>query len=799
MEQTTNKTEEKQKKPSIAKGLRIVWGTVIILLALGFFGVFAISKGWLGQLPPISDLQNPISKYASRVYSADGKLMGTWSYASENRVIVPYDSLPQHLVKALVATEDERFFEHSGIDLRALGRAIVKRGFMRQKSAGGGSTITQQLAKQLYSNVTKETTALDRITRKPVEWYIAVQLERNYTKEEIIAMYLNYFDFLNNAVGIKNAAKTYFNKAPIDLSLEESATLVGMCKNPSMYNPIRFHDRSVERRNLVFSQMEKCGYITKAEMELAQAKPLDVSKFHVTSHREGIAPYFREYLRRIMMAEHPERDRYASWQYQQYYDDSLAWETDPLFGWCNKHTKKDGSHYNIYTDGLKIYTTLDSRMQEFAEEAAYQHVAKTLQPRFDAEKRGNPRAPYSGLSSAKVEEILQRYIRQSERYRVLKSKGFSEEEIQKNFNTKIPMTLFSYAGEYETMMSPHDSILYYKKFLRTAMMAMEAATGEVRAYVGGLDFNHFQYDNVLGGGRRQVGSTIKPYLYSLAMMNGFTPCDVAPNVQRTYGNWTPRNGSHARYGQMVTLKWGLSQSNNWIAAWVMSQLNPRNLINLMRQLGINSQKIDPTMSLCLGPCDISVGEMVSAYTTFSNYGVRCAPILVTQIEDADGSIIDNFAPRMTDIMKKEDAFKMIAMLRGVIDEGTGQRIRRVYNITADMGGKTGTTNSNADGWFMGFTPKMVVGCWVGGEDRDIHFNSMANGQGAAAALPIYGLFMNKVYKDRQLIKRYGITQADTFAIPKDFDLCQGELSDIDPIYKHTITDTNTGHIDESFQ
>ena len=312
MEQTTNKTEEKQKKPSIAKGLRIVWGTVIILLALGFFGVFAISKGWLGQLPPISDLQNPISKYASRVYSADGKLMGTWSYASENRVIVPYDSLPQHLVKALVATEDERFFEHSGIDLRALGRAIVKRGFMRQKSAGGGSTITQQLAKQLYSNVTKETTALDRITRKPVEWYIAVQLERNYTKEEIITMYLNYFDFLNNAVGIKNAAKTYFNKAPIDLSLEESATLVGMCKNPSMYNPIRFHERSVERRNLVFSQMEKCGYITKAERELAQAKPLDVSKFHVTSHREGIAPYFREYLRRIMMAEHPERDKYAS-------------------------------------------------------------------------------------------------------------------------------------------------------------------------------------------------------------------------------------------------------------------------------------------------------------------------------------------------------------------------------------------------------------------------------------------------------------------------------------------------------
>ncbi len=788
----------KSEMSSIGRGLRVVWTTVVVLLLLGVLVVLAISQGWLGKLPPISDLQNPISKYASRVYSADGKLMGTWSYASENRVIVPFDSLPQNLVHALVATEDERFYDHSGIDLRAVARAVVKRGMLGRKSAGGGSTITQQLAKQLYSNVTARTTAWGRLVRKPVEWYIAVRLERVYTKEEIVAMYLNYFDFLNNAVGIKNAAMTYFGKSPADLSLTECATLVGMCKNPSMYNPVRFNERSRRRRNLVLSQMVKAGYLSREDMQAASAEPLDVSKFHVASHQEGMAPYFREHLRRIMMAQPPERENYASWQYQQYHDDSLAWETDPLFGWCNKHTRKDGSHYNIYTDGLKVFTTLDSRLQAYAEEASYQHVARTLQPRFEAEKKGS--GIFSGLSHSRVEQILWRYFRQSERYNVMKSAGASDTEIREAYTRKIPMTLFSYAGDFDTQMSPRDSILYYKKFLRTAMMAMTPQTGAVVAYVGGLDFAHFQYDNVLGGGRRQVGSTIKPILYSLAMMNGFTPCDVAPNEPHSYAGWSPRNASHARLGEMVTLKWGLSQSNNWISAWVMSQLNPQNMINLMHQMGISNMNISPTMSLCLGPCDISVGEMVSAYTTFPNYGVRTAPLLVTRIEDADGTVIDTFSPRMTDIMQKEEAYKMIDMLRAVINEGTGRRIRLRYHIEADMGGKTGTTNSNADGWFMGFVPKLVVGCWVGGEDRDIHFNTMANGQGAEAALPIYARFITKVYADPTVRRDLGIAETDTFDIPRDFDICSGDYDRLSSA--HASQSQNDGPdgpgIDESF-
>lgn len=769
--------QEHKSAGSISRGVKkcvkYLWICVLVIIAAGFGAGFAISQGWLGKLPPISDLQNPINKYASRVYTEDGVLLGTWSYASENRVLVTYDSLPQNLVKALVATEDERFYEHSGIDLKALGRAVIKRGILGQKSAGGGSTITQQLAKQLYSDVARDESK--RLLQKPIEWFIAVQLERYYTKEEIITMYFNYFDFLNNAVGIKNAARTYFGKKPIDLTLEECATLVGMCKNPSLYNPMRFNERSRERRNVVLSQMQKAGFLTTDEMKTAQATPLNMEKFHVVDHKEGVAPYFREYLRRIMMANRPDRENYASWQNQQFYDDSLAWETDPLYGWCNKHTKKDGTRYNIYTDGLKIYTSLNSRMQEYAEQAVYDHVAKYLQPNFENEMRGVATAPYTSLSQAEVNKILKRYMKQTERYRVMKDAGYSEEEIERVFNTKTTMTLFSYDGEYETQMSPLDSIRYYKKFLRSAFMAMDPKTGEVKAYVGGLNYNHFQYDNVLGGGRRQVGSTIKPFLYSLAMENGFTPCDVAPNVQRSYlvagKYWTPRNSSHARVGQMVTLKWGLSQSNNWIAAYLMSQMNPSQLVTLMHDMGITNQDIHPSLSLCLGPCDVSVGEMVSAYTAFPNEGVRFSPLLVTRIEDSEGNVIEDFTPRMNEVMSQSSARKMITMLRAVIDQGTGRRLRTKYDITADMGGKTGTTNSNADAWFMGFTPKLVVGCWVGGEDRDIHFKSMSYGQGASAALPIYGKFMQKVYSDKEL----GITQADTFNIPNDFELCSSEL------------------------
>ena len=793
------KNKKKQKKRSIKVGLIIVWGLFLIIMLSMVGAVYAISKGWLGNIPAITELENPVNKFASKVYTHDNKLMGTWSYASANRFVVPYDSIPPMLIRALVDNEDERFFEHSGIDMRALGRVLVKRGFMGEESAGGGSTITQQLAKQLYSKVTAETTISQRMMQKPVEWYIATMLERYYTKEEILTMYLNYFDFLHNAVGIKNASRTYFGKDPMDLSLSECATLVGMCKNPSFYNPMINKERMRERRNVVLEKMYELGDITQEQLVEAQNSPLDTSKFNVTRHDDGFAPYFKEHIRIIMMATKPEKSQYASWQYQKYADDSLAWETNPLYGWCNKHTKKDGTNYNIYTDGLKIYTTLDSRMQEYAEAAAFQHVAKTLQPRFEAEKRGSRNAPYTGISKERVEAILWRYYKQTEQYHQLVKDGATEEEIKKVYVTPVPMKLFTYganinsSSEITKELSPRDSILYYKKFLRTAMMAMDPATGAVRAYVPGLDFRHFRYDNCLGGGRRQVGSTIKPYLYSLAMMNGLTPCDKAPNKRINYGGWSPRNGSKAMYGAMVTLKWGLSQSNNWIAAWVMSQMNPYQFIEMLHQLGINTRSIEPNMTLCLGPCDISVGEMVSAYTVFPNYGLRAAPLLVERIEDSDGNVIDTFTPRFNEVLSQDAAYKMIIMLRAVVSEGTATRIRRVYGIRADMGGKTGTTNSNADGWFMGFTPKIVVGCWVGGEDMDVHFTSMSNGQGAAAALPIYGLFMKKVYADEVLNKRYGISQSDKFEIPEDFDMCESELTGLDiPEGGDEIEETDDG-------
>ena len=768
---TNNK---KKKNGSIKVGLICVWGLFLIIV-LGMFGsVYAISKGWLGNLPEISELENPVNKFASKVYTHDNKLMGTWSYASSNRLIVQYDSLPKVLVQALIDTEDERFFEHSGVDVRALGRVLVKRGFMGEESAGGGSTITQQLAKQLYSGVTAKTTISQRMMQKPVEWYIATLLERYYTKEEIIAMYLNYFDFLNNAVGIKNASRTYFAKDPMELTLDECATLVGMCKNPSYYNPKLNPERMKQRRNLVLDKMFELGHISKDSLDMAKAKDLDISKFNVAKQDDGFAPYFKEHIRIIMMAEKPDRSKYASWQYQKYADDSLAWETDPLYGWCYKHTKKDGTNYNIYTDGLKIYTTIDSRMQQYAEEAAYQHVAKTLQPRFEAEKRGSKNAPYTGISTERVEQILWRYYKQTEQYQKLVRDGASEEEIKKVYTTPVKMSLFSYDGDVEKTISPRDSILYYKKFLRTAMMAMDPSTGAVRAYVPGLNFRHFQYDNCLGGGRRQVGSTIKPLLYSMAMMNGLTPCDKAPNKRVNYGGWSPRNGSQAMYGAMVTLRWGLQQSNNWISAWVMAQMNPHQFVGMLRQLGVNTRSIEPNMTLCLGPCDISVGEMVSAYSVFPNLGFRAAPLLVERIEDSDGNIIETFTPRLNEVLSQDAAYKMIIMIRGVVNGGTGTRLKGYIN--ADMGGKTGTTNSNADGWFMGVLPKLVVGTWVGGEDMDVHFSSMSYGQGAAAALPICGLFLKKVFADDVVKKRYNMSLSDKFPIPDAYDPCVNELT-----------------------
>ena len=756
--------------------IHFLWKAFFAVLLFAAAAFAAIWFGLIGYMPDLEELQNPISRSATQVFSADGKVIGTWNYNRENRILVSYNNLSPHLVKALVATEDERFYEHSGIDFIALGRAIVKRGIMRQQSAGGGSTITQQLAKQLYSETAHSK--LERLLQKPIEWVIAVKLERQYTKEEIVAFYLNYFDFLHNAVGIKTAANTYFNKEPRDLNVEDSATLIGLCKNPSLFNPVRYPDRCRERRNVVLAQMQKAGYLSKAECNEYSDKPL-VLDFHRTDHKDGAAPYFREFLRHYLMAKKPAREDYPSWNQRQFVIDSIAWQTDPVYGWCNKNMRKDGKPYNIYTDGLKVYTSIDTRMQKYAEDAVYQHVVKYLQPAFNRSMRAKPNAPFtSSLTPKQVRQILNRSMMQSERYRTMKAAGASDEEIREAFNKKTDMTVFTYRGEIDTVMTPMDSIRYYKSFLRSGFMSMDTKTGLVKAYVGGLDFTHFMYDMVMTG-RRQVGSTIKPYLYSLAMENGFSPCDVAPNVQRTYmvagKPWTPRNGSRARYGQMVTLKWGLAQSNNWISAYLMSKLNPHQFVNLLHEYGINNPEIHPSLALCLGPCEVSVGEMVSAYTTFANNGIRVAPLFITHIEDNDGNVIARFQPRMNEVISAESANKMLILMQAVINEGTGSRIRRQHNIPGEVAGKTGTTNNHSDAWFMGFTPQLVSGCWVGGEDRDIHFDSMTYGQGAAMALPIWAYYMKKVYADRSL----GYSPDAKFDIPADFNPCYSGDNEMD--------------------
>ena len=752
----------------IIKALWIFLAVIVLAIVIVFV---SISKGWIGYMPPVEELENPSYKFATEIFSEDEKVLGTWSYSKENRVYTAYKDLSPSIINALIATEDVRFVEHSGIDAKALFRAFVKRGLMFQKNAGGGSTLSQQLAKQLFTeNVARNT--LQRLFQKPIEWVIAVKLERYYTKEEILSMYLNKFDFLNNAVGIKTAAYTYFGCEPKDLKIEEAATLVGMCKNPSLYNPVRFNERSRGRRNVVLEQMRKAGYITDAECDSLQALPLKLT-YNRVDHKEGLATYFREYLRGVMTAPKPVRSDYRGWQMQKFYEDSIAWETNPLYGWCAKNKKKDGPNYNIYTDGLKIYTTINSRMQQYAEDAVKEHLGDYLQPIFFKEKEGSKNAPYArSLPEKRVEELLTKAMKQTERYRLMKEAGASEQQIRKAFDTPEEMTVFSWKGDKDTIMTPMDSIRYYKSFLRTGFMSMDPANGHVKAYVGGPNYVYFQYDMAMVG-RRQVGSTIKPYLYTLAMENGFSPCDQARHVEQTLIDengtpWTPRNANDKRYGEMVTLKWGLANSDNWISAYLMGKLNPYDLVRLIHSFGVRNKAIDPVVSLCLGPCEISVGEMVSAYTAFANKGIRVAPLFVTRIEDSDGNVISTFAPQMEEVISASSTYKMLVMLRAVINEGTGGRVRR-YGITADMGGKTGTTNDNSDAWFMGFTPSLVSGCWVGGDERDIHFGRMTYGQGAAAALPIWAMYMKKVYDDPTL----GYDQQERFKLPEGFDPCAG--------------------------
>lgn len=756
----------------IRKVVKILWIFIALISLVCVFIFFSIAKGWIGYMPPVEDLENPNYKFATEVFSEDGKVLGTYSYSKENRVFVGYNDLSSNIINALIATEDVRFAEHSGIDAYALTRAIVKRGILMQKNAGGGSTITQQLSKQLYSP--SADNVMERLFQKPIEWVIAVKLERYYTKEEILTMYLNKFDFLNNAVGIKTAAFTYFGCEPKDLKIEEAATLVGMCKNPSLYNPVRYNERSRGRRNVVLDQMRKAGYITEAERDSLQALPLKL-KYNRVDHKEGLATYFREYLRGVLTAKKPDKANYRGWQMQKYYEDSLDWENNPLFGWCEKNTKKDGTKYNLYTDGLKIYTTLDSRMQQYAEDAVTEHL-KELQGYFFKEKKGAKKAPYTfRLTQEQVDEILGRAMRLSDRYRIMKKAGATEAEIKKAFDTPEEMSVFSWEGEKDTIMTPMDSIRYYKFFLRAGFMSMDPRSGHVKAYVGGPNYHYFQYDMAMVG-RRQVGSTIKPFLYTLAMENGFSPCDEVRHVEYTLIDengkpWTPRNANKKLIGDMVTVKWGLANSDNWITAYLMSKLNPYNLKRLIHTFGVRNRDIVPSVSLCLGPCEISVGEMVSAYTAFPNKGIRVAPLFVTRIEDNDGNVLATFAPEMQEVISVSSAYKMLVMLRAVVNEGTGGRVRRL-GVKADMGGKTGTTNYNADGWFMGFTPSLVSGCWVGGEDRDIHFDTMLHGQGASMALPIWTKYMVKVLGDKSL----GYDENETFQLPEGYDPCKDDVN-----------------------
>lgn len=731
-------------------------GVVVVVVLF-----WMITKGWLGYLPPLEELQNPKNKYASEVFSADMQSLGRY-YRQANRVGVQYSDLSPELVEALIATEDARYYSHTGVDFKAFMRAVLKLG-----RAGGGSTLTQQLAKQIWSP--QANNIFERAMQKPIEWVIATKLERLYSKDEILLMYLNQFDFLYNAVGIKSAAQVYFSTTPADLKVEESAMLVGMCKNPSLYNPVRRPQNALDRRNTVLSQMAKYGYLTEAERDSLQALPIELH-YSSVDHKQGAAPYFREYLRNVLTAKEPKESHYSEWNKQQYKIDKYQWDNNPLYGFCNKTTKPDGSPYNLYQDGLRIYTTIDSRMQRYAEEAVDEHM-QSLQKSFFRECKRKRNAPFSiSITREEIDGIMTRSMRQTDRYRGMKKAGKTEEEIRAAFNTPVEMQVFSYEGNglIDTVMSPMDSIRWLKTYLRCGFLSMDPLNGHVKAYVGGPDFAHFQYDMATMG-RRQVGSTVKPYLYTLAMDEGMSPCDKVVNDSITLYDanglpWTPRDTHAKNQGDTVTLAWGLRYSSNWITAYLMSMFTPEQLVRLMQSFGIQGQ-LDPVISLCLGPCEVSVQEMVDAYTTFVNKGIRTEPLYVTRIEDNNGNVLARFAPLTHEIISETTSYKMIQMLQDVVDRGTGVRVRYKYGIKAPMGGKTGTTNNNSDGWFMGFTPSLVSGVWVGGEDRAIHFDNLAEGQGASMALPIYALYMQRVYRDTTL----GYSEEEQFDIPEWYE------------------------------
>ena len=794
------------------KALQISSNKVVKWLWISFLGfglamailLLLIYNGVIGYMPPIEELEDPHDKLASVVYASDGTTeLGRYFAGAGNRVYNDYDAISPYVIDALISTEDARFNSHSGIDFMALGRTLVKTLALGDKSSGGGSTITQQLAKQLYSQ--PSSNMLKRAMQKPIEWMIAIKLERFYTKNEIINMYLNRFDFLNNAVGIKTAANVYFGKEPDQLNAQEAAMLVGMLKNPSYYNPLRHPERTLGRRNTVLDQMVKEGCLSKAEADSLKQLPLGLD-YHKVDHREGGAPYLREEIRRLMTAKKPSRPNRADYgnelgyniAYGQYTTDSTQWEDNPLYGWILKNPKPDGTYYNLYTDGLQIYSTIDTHMQQYAEEAVWQHLGGTLQPAFDAEKRGSKNGPYSNnpdeISAAGAQRLIRNAIRQTERYRVMKLANHSDEEIDRAFHTPYQMDIFTYTtkdgkivpGSKTVTMTPYDSLLHMKSILRTGLMSMDPTTGYVKAYVGGPDFMYFQYD-MASRGKRQVGSTAKPFLYALAFEQEFDPCSTFSNTQPNFGGWMPRNAGKSRIGENVDLRWALTTSNNWISARLIHELRVPTFVGKLRMYGI-SGFVTPNYTLSLGSFDASVAEMVSGYSTFANKGVRVDPVYVTRIEDNQGNVIYSPTAHRTEALNENASYKITSVLFDVVDKGTGRGLRGSYGINAEMGGKTGTTNFNSDAWFMGFTPDLVTGIWVGGEERYIHFNSMAFGQGAKAALPIYGLYMKKVYADKSL----PYSQDARFTFPANFTPCDGNRWSNAPVAEEITTEATEG-------
>jgi penicillin-binding protein 1A len=742
-----------------------LWGSFVFIIALMITLFTLISSEFFGKLPTFEELENPKSNLASEVISEDHKVLGT--YFIQNRTFVGYDKISPNLVKALLATEDIRFYRHSGIDARGLARVFFKTLLLGKREAGGGSTITQQLAKNLFPRDTVyHSFFLTKLAHLSVskfkEWITSVKLEKNYTKDEILAMYLNVVEFGGNSFGVKSATKTFFNTTPDSIKIEQAALLIGLVNAPSKYSPVRNPERSLARRNFVLSQMYKYEFLSRHKYDSLIRLPLKL-KYKVQDHNVGPATYFRETLRQILIARKPEPNYYFT--HDQYVEDSLQWANNPVYGWCNKNLKPDGTPYNIYRDGLKIYTTINSRMQQYAEEAVEEHLGKFLQVEFDYEqKQSGNRLFDEKLTNEQIKSILLHSMKQTDRYKGLRNRGVSIDSIYANFKTKNRMTIFTWKGEMDTLMSPMDSIKHYKRFFRAGFMAMDPHSGFIKAYVGGPNYRHFKYDQVLQG-KRQVGSTIKPFVYTLAMQEGYSPCYKIPNVPQTFiegdSTWSPKNSGSTKFdGKMVTLKWGLANSVNNISAWLIKQFTPQAVADIIRKMGVTS-KIMAVNSVFLGTSEVSVYEMVGAYGTFVNKGVHIEPLMVTKIEDKNGNILESFSPQKNEAISEQTAYLMINLLEGVINNGTGVSLRLYYELPGPIAGKTGTTQNHADGWFMGLLPKLVTGTWVGAEDRSVHFKGIHLGQGATMALPIYALFLEKVYKDTRL----GISPNDQWEKP----------------------------------